>query len=214
MKPSIRGPPTSAASTRIAEESIERLLPPRRPLRRRGASGASSERIDAPGRYQSPRHPRRRGQADGSSYRGLPAPAARRSWRKLVRAASERGFAVECFHCPFDPESRTPFHPRARSFHDHFRPAAHLEGNVDMVIDTLSALAAQNGVAWTIGKLKRRRMNTSTSSTWRSLHSNKPGPFTTSSNGFTLPTWTSARIESLYNRCVRRTCPFNGHVTL
>ena len=89
-------------------------------------------------------------------------------------------------------ESRTPFHPRARSFHDHFRPAAHLERERRHgQRHTLSALVGRRSCSGPSGKLKRRRMNTSTSSTWRSLHSNKPGPATTSSNGFTLPTWIS-----------------------
>ena len=63
---------------------------------------------------------------------------------KTARAASERSFAVECFHCPFDPErvEHLVIPELDVSITTSARP--HIwKGSADMVVDTHSALATE-----------------------------------------------------------------------
>ena len=75
---------------------------------------------------------------------GAPGTGRSTILEKVVRAASERGFAVECFHCPFDPERvEHLFIPELDLSMTTSAPPHIWKGNADMVIDTLSALAAE-----------------------------------------------------------------------
>lgn len=63
---------------------------------------------------------------------------------KLVRAACERGFAVECFHCPFDPERVEHLVlPELNVAVTTSAPPHVWSGDADLVLDTQLALSGK-----------------------------------------------------------------------